>query len=485
MKLNGMPAVLYVDDEPELLALGRLFLEKDGKNTVETAESIAEGLKKLQAGHFDVIISDYLMPESDGIEFLRQVRVEFGNIPFILFTGKGREEVVIEAINLGVTYYLQKGSDPASRFSELNRKIEVAVRRGKTEDATSDRTGELDQFFTLALDLLCIADTDGYFRRLNPAWETILGWHIHELEGKRFLDLVHPEDMAATLKAMEDLRTGKEIVNFTNRFRCKDGVYRWIEWRSFPYGGKLIYAAARDITERKQVEQALQLANKKLNLMAEITRHDIRNKLTVLGGYLSLLKEYPPKSQASMYVDKLMETTTVISQHIEFTRMYQNLGVVPPSWQNVQTVFLRACTHLELHQVQIRSDLENLEIFADPLLERVFYNQADNTLRYAGPDKTYISLGAHETSDGLVITIEDDGVGIPPQDKEKIFRRGFGKNTGLGLFLAREILSITGIGLRETGEYLHGARFELLVPKGSYRYSSSSYPHERHRSQGS
>jgi PAS domain S-box-containing protein len=479
-----MPTVLYVDDEPELLTLCRLFLEKDGKNTVETAESAAEGLKKLRAGHFDVIISDYLMPDSDGVDFLKQVRLEFGDIPFILFTGKGREEVVIEAINLGVTFYVQKGSDPASRFSELSRKIETSLQRSRTGDACREKTSELDQFFTLALDLLCIADTDGYFRRLNPAWEMILGWRIDELEGKKFLDLVHPDDMAATLKAMEELRTGKEIVNFINRFRCKDGVYRWIEWRSFPYGEKLMYAAARDITERKQVEQALQLANKKLNLMAEITRHDIRNKLTVLGGYLSLLKEYPPRSQASMYVEKLMETTTIIAQHIEFTRLYQNLGVVPPSWQNVQTVFLRACTHVELHQVQIQSDLESIEIFADPLLERVFFNQIDNTLRYGGPKKTHISLAAHETSDGLIITIEDDGVGIPPQDKEKIFRRGFGKNTGLGLFLAREILSITGISLRETGEYLQGARFELLVLKGTYRYAPPAVYHGKYR-QGS
>jgi len=471
MTFNNMPAVLYVDDEPELLTLCRLFLEKDGRHRVETAASAAEGLEKLRTGHFDVVISDYLMPESDGVDFLREVRAEFGDIPFILFTGRGREEVVIEAMNLGVSFYLQKGSDPASRFTELDRKIRAAIAKTGAEGTSPARTGELDQFFTLALDLLCIADTDGYFRRLNPAWEMVLGWRIDELEGKRFLDLVHPDDLAATMKAMEDLRTGKKIVNFINRFRSKDGVYRWIEWRSFPYGEKLIYAAARDITERKQVEQALQLANRKLNLMAEITRHDIRNKLTVLGGYLSLLKEYPPKSQASMYVEKLMETTLIIAQHIEFTRLYQNLGVIPPSWQNVQTVFLRACTHVDLQNIQIRSDLENVEIFADPLLERVFYNQVDNTLRYGGPKKTYISLGAHGTSEGLIITIEDDGVGIPPQDKEKIFRRGFGKNTGLGLFLAREILSITGISLSERGEYLKGARFELFVPKGTYRYS--------------
>ena len=216
--LNGMPSVLYVDDEPELLTLCRLFLEKDGKITVETARSAVEGIKKLRAGHFDVIISDYLMPESDGVDFLRQVRAEFGNIPFIIFTGKGREEVVIEAINLGVTFYLQKGSDPASRFSELGRKIEIAVHRTKTEGAPEEKTSELDQFFTLALDLLCIADTDGYFRRLNPAWEMTLGWRIDELEGKKFLDLVHPDDLAATVKAMEDLRTGKRDREFHQPF---------------------------------------------------------------------------------------------------------------------------------------------------------------------------------------------------------------------------------------------------------------------------
>jgi signal transduction histidine kinase len=128
--------------------------------------------------------------------------------------------------------------------------------------------------------------------------------------------------------------------------------------------------------------------------------------------------------------------------------------------------------------------VDGIEIFADPLLERVFFNQIDNTMRYGGPKKTCISLAAHETSDGLVIAIEDDGIGIPPQDKEKIFRRGFGKNTGLGLFLAREILSITGIRLSETGEYLKGARFELFVPKGAYRYVLPAPHHGKYR-QGS
>lgn len=465
-----MPAVLYVDDEPELLTLGRLFLEKDGENTVVTAESAADGLRKLRSGHFDVIISDYLMPESDGVDFLRQVRAEFGDIPFILFTGKGREEVVIEAVNLGVTFYLQKGTNPASRFRDLSQKIRAAAGREKVRHFGPKKTREIDHLFKLAPDLLCIADSEGSFRTLNPAWEGILGWRMDELEGRRILDFVHADDTAATAKAIDEIHQGKSDQNFVNRLRSKDGKYRWIEWRFYPYRDNLFYAAASDITDHRQAEHALQLANKKLNLMAEVTRHDIRNKLTVLGGYLSLLREYPPKSQASMYIDKLVEATNIISQHIEFTRLYQNLGAAPPAWQNIQGMFLRACTRADLHHLQVRTDADNVDILADPLLEHVFLNQIDNTLRHGGPKKTYISCSCQERDNQLVITIEDDGIGIPPHDKEKIFQRGFGKNTGLGLFLSREILSITGIGIRESGEYLLGARFEILVPKGVYRY---------------
>jgi PAS domain S-box-containing protein len=115
---------------------------------------------------------------------------------------------------------------------------------------------ELDRFFSNSLDLLCIADTEGYFRRLNPEWEKNLGYSVSELEGHSFLDLVHPDDLAGTVSAVRDLASAKEVLNFVNRYRHKDGTYRWIEWRAFP-SGTLIHAAARDITERVLAEQAL------------------------------------------------------------------------------------------------------------------------------------------------------------------------------------------------------------------------------------
>jgi PAS domain S-box-containing protein len=137
--------------------------------------------------------------------------------------------------------------------------------RKRADAALMERTGELDRIFSLSLDMLCVADINGYFRRLNPEWESTLGYKLDELEGKIFLDFVHPDDLESTLAAVSDLSRGKQVLNFTNRYRAKDGTYRWIEWRSAPYQDKLIYASARDITERKRTEEELGINKDRLS----------------------------------------------------------------------------------------------------------------------------------------------------------------------------------------------------------------------------
>ena len=137
--------------------------------------------------------------------------------------------------------------------------ILIAQRRRKkvAEEGLLRKTKELDQFFNVSQDLLCIANTDGYFVRLNPVWERVFGYAREELMAKRFLDFVHPDDLLRTQKAVSTQETQQRVIDFENRYRCKDGTYRWLEWSSAA-AGKLIYAAARDITERKQAEEALE-----------------------------------------------------------------------------------------------------------------------------------------------------------------------------------------------------------------------------------
>jgi PAS domain S-box-containing protein len=139
--------------------------------------------------------------------------------------------------------------------------------RRRAESSVQRKAAELDQFFDVSLDLLCIANSDGYFLRLNPAWERTLGFR-EELTAKRFLDFIHPDDLDKTREAISILSSQQRVFSFENRYRCKDGTYRWLQWSSAP-AGKLIYAAARDVTEQKQSEESLREAEEKYRSIFE------------------------------------------------------------------------------------------------------------------------------------------------------------------------------------------------------------------------
>jgi signal transduction histidine kinase len=223
-----------------------------------------------------------------------------------------------------------------------------------------------------------------------------------------------------------------------------------------------------DIAERKKVEAALATANQKLNLLSQITRHDISNRVFALLVDIDLAKEYAEDVRLKDALEKLELTSLSIQDQITFTKDYQEIGAQAPSWHAIAPMVKHAAEQLDLQDVEIDIHLGNTEIFADSMIKKVFYNLIDNALRH-GDHVTRMIFSSHETADGLVIICEDNGVGVPPQDKPQIFAKGFGRDSGLGLFLIREILSITKISIQETGDYGKGARFEMLIPKGDYR----------------
>jgi signal transduction histidine kinase len=164
-----------------------------------------------------------------------------------------------------------------------------------------------------------------------------------------------------------------------------------------------------------------------------------------------------------------VESVRKIENSLKFAKNYQDLGLKPPEWQNVHQVFIMGISHMDFSSMQRNIHLDNLEIYADSLLERVFFTLAGNVLRHA-KNATEVTLGYELTVDGLVMFFEDNGGGIPDANKEKIFERGYGAQQGMELFLVREILGITGITIRETGRFVSGARFEMTVPKRAYRF---------------
>jgi signal transduction histidine kinase len=174
------------------------------------------------------------------------------------------------------------------------------------------------------------------------------------------------------------------------------------------------------------------------------------------------------------YFFKVITAAQRISSMIRFTKEYEEIGITVPVWQDISTLVNSVIKEAPLGQVTVKNDIPaGTEVYADPLIAKVCYNLMDNAVQYGGKITT-IRFAFIERDGNNVMVCEDDGVGVVAEEKEKIFDRGFGKNTGLGLALSREILDITGITIRETGEPGKGARFEMMVPNGAYRFNTGS-----------
>jgi signal transduction histidine kinase len=166
---------------------------------------------------------------------------------------------------------------------------------------------------------------------------------------------------------------------------------------------------------------------------------------------------------------KIAVTARDILSMIQFTRQYEEIGVKAAIWQDCRRLADNAKSELGPSPVIVKNDLPfGIEIFADPLILKVFYNLVDNAVRY-GEKITTIRFFSKESGEDFILVCQDDGCGVPLDQKEQIFERGYGRNTGLGLALSKEILAITEITIAETGEPGTGARFELTVPKGAWR----------------
>ena len=781
-----MISVLYVDDEPTLLDVGKLFLEQTNGFAVTTASSASGALDLVKSNGIEAIVSDYQMPGMDGIEFLKQVRAIHKTLPFILFTGKGREEIAVEAFENGANGYVQKGGEPRSQFAELGHKITASVEhrradaqvatlnrlyavlsatnkaiirihdkkelldeicriavdngrfalvwagfvnkekhliepvakagqdngfldaitistddiptgRGPTgtafrtgtfnfcndiehdsKNATPWRTGALERgyrslaafpfahnspsagvitfyasepgFFTdriirlldeqsgdisfalqsldhekrqlaaeqelkkselqyrrlfeTAQDAILILDGDtgkildankfvldmlgyprdyfvdrhlwelgflkdktlaenaftklktgGYIRyedlpletkqgkamhvefvsnvylvgekriiqcnirditerneaqeilqisetRYRRLFETaqdgilildeatgkiidankfildMLGYPLEYFVGRQLWELGFIKDKTFAQKAFADLKKNTYIRYEDIPLETKDGLVRDVEFVSNVYpvnSHKIIQCNIRDITKRKRAEDALAIAGRKLNLMAGITRHDIRNQLMVLSGSLEFARNTVKDPEGVAHINRAYKAADTIRHQIEFTKEYEDLGVRAPVWQQVSEIIHSATSQLAASGIIFAIPEGRLEIYADPLLIKVFYNLFDNARQHGGA-VTRISITHHPAGTGLVITVADDGTGISPDDRPHLFERGFGKNTGLGLFLSKEILSITGISISETGLPGMGAHFEIAVPEGMFRFGEEPAP---------
>ncbi|MEI7857460.1 MAG: PAS domain S-box protein, partial [Methanomicrobiales archaeon] len=287
-----MYTVLYVDDEPALLELGKIFLERSGSITIETALSAKEGLQALEKTAIHAIVSDYQMPEMNGLDFLKLLRKQDNLIPFIIFTGRGSEEIVIDAVNNGVDYYLQKGGDPTSQFVELEHKIKLAIERRNTDNELKESRQRMTDIIDHLPDATFAIDLGGNVIAWNRAMEEMTGVPKEQILGTGdhsyalpfygtrrpiLLDLVLREDKETGEKYPHITRKGQKLISdiYIPLLYGGRGAYLWfIASPLYDTHGNITGAieSIRDITDRKTTENELRGAYEQLTASEEELR---------------------------------------------------------------------------------------------------------------------------------------------------------------------------------------------------------------------
>ncbi len=412
-------------------------------------------------------------------EFVEEEDLEkvAGDAVKTIITGEKSLTVFRARDNRGEIHWIEDNSNPmfdtAGTIIGIVGVMREISERKKAEEAIKEREQFLNRLIEAISNPIFYKDTQGRFTGCNAAYEKFIGLSKDRILGKTVYDIA-PADLADIYSAKEtELLEHQGIQNFEAKVRHADGTLHDVIFNKVSLSdvnGDIegIVGFIVDITEHRQMEDAIRLANKKLNLLNNITRHDILNTITGLFGLEAIAADMAGTKELKELIGEIRDSTRRMQQQITFTRDYQDIGIRSPTWQNIGSTILRATDIINLGGVGLIMEIGDYEVYADPLLERVFYNLVENSLKYGGT-LSKITFSSFLSFNGLVISCEDDGAGIRAGEKDLIFEHGYGKHTGLGLFLSREILGITGISIRETGVQERGARFEILVPAGKYR----------------
>ena len=476
MSANPIEVLLIEDNDGDARLIEEMLRESPVISfQLIGADCLTKGFDLLSERRFDVLLLDLGLPESQGLETLERVISHPVSVPVIINTGLDDEMLGIRGVQAGAQDYLIKGQ---TNSFVLRRSICHAIMRFQIKQALMESEARYHAMFSTmnAGVAVCNVIGDGedfVFRDFNAAAERISRVSRDKVIGKRLLGVFPNMDRFGLFAAFRKVSRTGSPEHIPPKFYKDPFREGWEEIFIYKLPSGEVVAIFEDVTERKQAEEALNQINKKLNLMSSVTRHDILNQITVISGFLELLKRRLSESKDLEYVLQVTSAIRNIERQIIFTRAYQEIGVHNPEWQNVDETIRQAASQLSSGPVAVEVNPDNYEVYADPLLVKVFYNLIDNSLCH-GEKNTKIRFYSRLQPDHLTIIGEDDGVGIPDNEKEQIFERGYGKHTGFGLFLAREILSITGITIKETGEPGTGARFEIQIPDGGYRLASQT-----------
>jgi PAS domain S-box-containing protein len=356
--------------------------------------------------------------------------------------------------------------------------------RKKTDEKLKESERKYRLLTENITDVIYIQDMNLKVTYASPSVEKISGYTPEELLKLRPENFMTPEsfergvaDFRETITSAAEERD-YEIPLKQYEYVRKDGSTFWGELKM-----KLlrdsnnnlvgIQGTLRDITERKEAEKKLDemmnelvTINEKLGVVGRLTRHDARNKLSVIANNVYLARQKLAADHGALeFLGDVESAVDQMEEIFDFSRNYEMLGVEDLSYMNVGNSVDEAAILLpDMNEVKLVNECQGLAVMADSLLRQLFYNLIDNTLKY-GEKVSQIRVYHEEGEDQLKLVYEDDGVGIPENEKEKLFKEGYGKSTGYGLYLIKKICEAYGWTIRETGKQSKGAQFTITIPK--------------------
>lgn len=390
--------------------------------------------------------------------------------------------------NMEVYYLEEKTQEGEDSFLKEEKKLltiiaeslERTIKRKRIEEALRNSEERLKQIFEYAPDAYYLNDLKGNFIDGNKAAEEITGYNKSELIGKSFLKLklLPRSQLLKATKLLAKNAIGEPTGPDEFILSRKNGRHIPVEIRTYPTkidGRKLVLGIARDISERKNTELQLRSMNEKLSVVGKLTRHDVRNKLSTVTGNIYLARrKLLEDHEVQKYLEEIKAAIKQTEHIFDFAREYEKLGIEMPEYINIEHAINEARQLFsELFNITVSNECKKLNLLADSMVSRLFYNLIDNSLRHGGKVKQ-VRIYFEKTKEGIKLVYEDNGVGIPKNEKTKIFQEGYGRGSGYGLYLIKRMCEGYGWTIKETGKQGKGAKFTIVIPetniKGAMNY---------------
>ncbi len=355
-------------------------------------------------------------------------------------------------------------------YRNISQKLKKEVEERKiAECGKKESDNEINMVLNCIREIIFRMNNEGKYIRIAPTNLLLLGKPPEELLGKTLFETLPEKDAKYFMEQINTALKTQNRICLEHKFEI-GGKITLYKYNIYPINDHEVILVVWDVTDIRKEEDNLLLANKRLNMLSGITRHDILNQINALWLYLDIALDDMESEELPKYIEKSSLITKTIESQIQFTKIYENIGSEVSLWQEVAIIIKKVEKNIPVKSIfKYHLNLDNICVYADPLLEKVFFTFVENTIRHGGKVTdlwfTYEIRGSE-----LILIYEDNGIGIPDNEKNLIFNRGYGKNTGFGLFMAKEILSISNMTIIENGISGKGVRFEINVPLGSWKY---------------